>query len=75
LQTEGKWTAASEILNREASGLDRANADFIVLATNTMHKLADQMMHGVSIPLLQIADTSQSEFELAKTTSSYITPP
>lgn len=60
LQAEGKWEEAGEILNREARALERGAADFIVLATNTMHKLAEQMMHGVSIPLLHIADATAS---------------
>jgi aspartate racemase len=64
LQTEGKWEEAGEILNREARALERANADFIVLATNTMHKLAEPMMHGVSIPLLHIADATASRIKL-----------
>jgi aspartate racemase len=46
------------ILNREARALERGGADFIVLATNTMHKLAAQMMQGVSIPMLHIADAT-----------------
>ncbi|MBO9196894.1 aspartate/glutamate racemase family protein [Rhizobium sp. 16-449-1b] len=64
LQVAGKWEEAGEILNREAKALERANADFIVLATNTMHKLAEQMMHGVSIPLLHIADATASRIKL-----------
>ncbi len=64
LQIAGKWEEAGAILNREAKALERANADFIVLATNTMHKLAEQMMHGVSIPLLHIADATASRIKL-----------
>ena len=52
------WDGAGRILNREALALERGGADFIVLATNTMHKVADQMMQGVGIPLLHIADAT-----------------
>jgi aspartate racemase len=58
LQMAGEWERAGEILNREAMALERGNADFIILATNTMHKLADHMMQGVSIPLLHVADAT-----------------
>jgi aspartate racemase len=58
LQTAGEWDKAGDILNREAKALQRGGADFIILATNTMHKLAAQMMQGVSIPLFHIADAT-----------------
>ena len=58
LQIAGKWDEAGALLNREARALELGGADFLVLATNTMHKLADQMMQGVAIPLLHIADAT-----------------
>lgn len=58
LQAAGEWEQAGHILNTEAMALERGGADLLVLATNTMHKLADQMMRGVSIPLLHIADAT-----------------
>lgn len=58
LQMRGEWEAAGAILNTESKALEQGGADLIVLATNTMHKLADQMMAGVSIPLLHIADAT-----------------
>ena len=60
LQASGQWDQASAILNAEALALERGGADFIILATNTMHKLADQMMVNVTIPLLHIADATAS---------------
>ena len=57
-QAASDWDGAGKILNREALALERGGADFIVLATNTMHKVADQMMQGVGIPLLHIADAT-----------------
>jgi aspartate racemase len=63
LQMAGEWERAGEILNREAMALERGNADFIILATNTMHKLADHMMQGVSIPLLHVADATAARIQ------------
>ncbi|MDX8348028.1 aspartate/glutamate racemase family protein [Cognatiyoonia sp. IB215446] len=65
LQMRGDWEAAGEILNQEAKNLAQGGADFIILATNTMHKLADQMMAGIEIPLLHIADATASAISAA----------
>lgn len=58
LQVAGRWDEAGALLNAEAKALERGGAGFLILATNTMHKLAVQMMDGVSIPLLHIADAT-----------------
>ena len=58
LQVKGDWATAGTILNHEAKALERGGAQVIILATNTMHKLADQMMTGVSIPFIHIADAT-----------------
>jgi len=58
LQAVGDWDKAGDILNAEALALERGGAAFLILATNTMHKLADRMMRDVSIPLLHIADAT-----------------
>jgi aspartate racemase len=58
LQASGEWGKAGDILNAEALALERGGSAFLILATNTMHKLADTMMQGVSIPLLHIADAT-----------------
>ncbi|KAL7900023.1 aspartate racemase [Trichoderma sp. SZMC 28014] len=63
LQMSGKWDDAGDILNKEAKALERGGADFIILATNTMHKLAEQMMKDVSIPLLHIADATAASIQ------------
>jgi aspartate racemase len=65
LQASGQWDEAGAILNAEAKALERGGANFIVLATNTMHKLAGQMMDGVSIPLLHIADATAERIRQA----------
>jgi len=58
LQAAGAWDSAGERLNEEAKALERGGADVLVLATNTMHKVAARMMDGVGIPLLHIADAT-----------------
>ncbi len=58
LQTSGEWGVAGALLNREAKALERGGAEVIILATNTMHKLAEQMMAGVEIPFIHIADAT-----------------
>lgn len=58
LQARGVWDAAARILNREAATLVRGGAQVIVLATNTMHKLADEMMAGLPVPMVHIADAT-----------------
>lgn len=58
LQAAGEWDSAGELLNAEALALARGGADLLVLATNTMHKIAGPMMRGVQIPLLHIADAT-----------------
>ena len=56
LQQSGDWDAAGALLAQAACSLERAGADFIVLCTNTMHKVASAIECSVSIPLLHIAD-------------------
>jgi aspartate racemase len=58
LQMKGDWSSAGVILNNEAKALERGGAHVIVLATNTMHKLASEMMTGVNIPFVHIADAT-----------------
>lgn len=58
LQMTGKWSEAGELLAQEAKALEAAGADFILIATNTMHKVAGQVTAAASIPLLHIADAT-----------------
>jgi aspartate racemase len=56
LQHAGDWDAAGARMAESARTLERAGAEFIVLCTNTMHKVAPAIEAAVSIPLLHIAD-------------------
>lgn len=58
LQSVGDWEGAGQILNQEAMALERGGAELIVLATNTMHKVADAITEGLSVPFLHIAEVT-----------------
>lgn len=58
LQKAGDWLSAANILRTEAQGLERAGADFIIIATNTMHKILPLIENDVSIPFLHIAEAT-----------------
>lgn len=65
LQAAGDWEKAGSILAEAALNLQRAGADFIVLCTNTMHKVAQQITAAVHIPLLHIADATAQRIQQA----------
>lgn len=57
-QSSNRWDRSAAILADAASGLEAAGADFIVICTNTMHKVAPQIAARISIPILHIADAT-----------------
>ena len=65
LQHEDRWDEAAQILVKCAQDLERGGADCIVLCTNTMHKLADQIIASVNIPFLHIADATAEKIVAA----------
>jgi len=58
LQQQGRWQDAAVLLAGAARSLEMAGADFVVLCTNTMHKLADEIEASIHIPFLHIADAT-----------------
>lgn len=58
MQHDGNWDGTTAVLVDAAQGLERAGAQGLVLATNTMHKVADQLQAATNIPLLHIADAT-----------------
>ncbi|MFE5807811.1 aspartate/glutamate racemase family protein [Streptomyces sp. NPDC056491] len=58
LQAQGRWDEAGRVLAAAARSLEAAGADLVLLCTNTMHKVADQVQAAVSIPLLHLADAT-----------------
>ena len=55
-QANGNWEKSGEILGEAANNLEKAGADFIVICTNTMHKVVNQIKEKISIPILHIAE-------------------
>ncbi|AHM75009.2 aspartate racemase [Yersinia hibernica] len=58
LQTKGDWQTAGQLLSDAAVSLKRAGAEVIVVCTNTMHKVADDIEAASGLPLLHIADAT-----------------
>lgn len=65
LQHAGKWDEAGEMLAAAASSVAAAGAEFIVLCTNTMHKVVPAIESAVTIPVLHIADATAAEIRRA----------
>ncbi len=60
-QANGQWEKGGELLADKAAGLENAGADFIIICTNTMHKVVTQIQSKISIPVVHIADTTADE--------------
>jgi len=58
LQHQGKWDETAKILSAAAQHAQRGGADFIVICTNTMHKVAEEIQEHIQIPVLHIADAT-----------------
>jgi len=58
LQHKGEWGEAGSILSNAARRIQTAGAEFLLICTNTMHKLAPQIEQSIQIPLLHIADAT-----------------
>lgn len=64
LQHQGDWDGTIAILADAAQKIERAGADFLLICTNTMHKVAPQIESAINIPILHIADaTAESLME------------
>lgn len=62
-QSSGEWEKSGEILGNAAKGIENAGADFILICTNTMHKVAPQIASMINIPIIHIADATADELE------------
>lgn len=58
LQHEGKWAETAQILAQAARSVENGGADFLLICTNTMHKVFDEIEAQISIPILHIADAT-----------------
>lgn len=62
-QSEGRWNDAGQLLGEAAYSLEKAGADFIVICTNTMHKVIDRISEKTSLPILHIADETAAQIK------------
>jgi aspartate racemase len=58
LQNAGNWNKSASLLSQAAVQVEAAGADFLLICTNTMHKVAAQIEAAIHIPLLHIADAT-----------------
>ena len=58
LQHQGKWSETALILAQAAKSVERGGADFLMICTNTMHKVVPEIESHISIPILHIADAT-----------------
>ena len=61
LQHAGRWDDAAAEMIAAAQRLERGGADFVVICTNTMHRMADQVQAAIGLPLLHIADPTAAK--------------
>lgn len=71
LQRQDKWQEAAQILSQCAKKLELAGANFIIIATNTMHKVFDEIQQNINIPILHIAKSSAKAFKTRKHTKNW----
>ncbi len=63
LQHQSRWQEAADLMVSAAQSIERAGADFVVLCTNTMHKLADEIEANIQVPFLHIADATAEKIQ------------
>jgi aspartate racemase len=63
MQREGRWEDATQAMVAAAQRLEKGGADFVVICTNTMHKMAAEVQNSIAIPLLHIADATAKEVQ------------
>ena len=63
LQHQGDWNKLTELMIEAAKDLEKGGADFVIICTNTMHKMADQVQKNIQIPLLHIADATAEKIK------------
>ena len=62
-QAEGDWEKSGDILASAAESLEKAGADFLVIATNTMHKVVPQIQKRIHIPIVHVAEVTAEELK------------
>ncbi|HDX9611293.1 TPA: aspartate/glutamate racemase family protein [Bacillus toyonensis] len=62
-QSNGDWDGAGQVLGNAAYSLQNGGADFIIICTNTMHKVVEKIKENINIPVLHIADATAKEIK------------
>ena len=63
LQHAGKWEELTQVMIRAAQRLEKGGAEFVLICTNTMHKMAEEVQSNISIPLVHIADATAQQIK------------
>jgi len=63
LQHQNRWDELASIMIEAARSLERGGADFVIICTNTMHKLYDDVQKNIQIPMLNIADATAKKIK------------
>jgi len=61
LQHQGRWEDATQLMIEAARNCEKGGADFLLICSNTMHKMAAEVQENISIPLLHIADATAEQ--------------
>jgi len=72
LQHENRWDEAGEVLARHAKAIEVAGADFILICTNTMHKVANIVQKDLEIPIIHIAEATANTINEKKCKKSIL---
>jgi aspartate racemase len=65
VQHQEKWDEATQLMIDAAQRLERGGADFVLICSNTMHKMADEVQRNIEIPLLHIVDATAEKIKEA----------
>ncbi|WP_431603722.1 aspartate/glutamate racemase family protein [Actinotignum urinale] len=63
-QANSQWDKSAEVLSDAAIKLEKVGADFVVICTNTMHKVAQTIQERISIPIVHIAEATAEELKV-----------
>ncbi|MFC3893824.1 aspartate/glutamate racemase family protein [Lentzea rhizosphaerae] len=69
MQVEGRWDDAGKALAEGAAQVQAGGADFLLICTNTMHKVFDQVQAAVDIPVIHLGDTTAAAIKKAGLTT------
>lgn len=67
-QATGNWAQSADILTKAAQNLEKAGADFIIICTNTMHKVAPEIQSRLNIPIVHIAEATAEALQKERIT-------